>query len=541
MKTGLLSCLYLSLLACAAASETKIANAKIELRYSDGIVSIYTPGKQHPAATLRPALKGDGIRPIVVERRGYRILSLRGAASSIAFKLEGSNPAFTMSLNRGASPVELRWNAAAVVLPDPFAEDYILTPGTRERRLPPFLPLYIGLLGKGDATLSCLPVKAGSDAVLSADLQTLTLYQKNTEDYIFVLNSAPGAWTDTLLPSIPGKSRLVAEWSPPWPAVWQASLPVELDFIAPGDNSRSNWNIVTIAPDGNVRDPLPRMVMTDVPTRLTWLGGFEGTFRYPAEFVDGRLQLRHPIYGIDERIRHATAEPVFVYAWRRSRETPKEVRLPADFLVPWVAARQLWRTSNFGSYPTTCSTTANIEKIFYRDESQEKSGEIANLLNSMQFFVESIRGRIENARTWKTEMEQLAAHRLERCPRLAPAVEALHRTLSEIDRLYAASAERIKTPEEVIRLSDEAVRMAASDLEPEEKENRMKQLGRSIRYIGGGQDNLAAMMRHVGKCLRHQALTEYMNADIPEIRAFWRDVHFSTERMLQGYYGHDGK
>ena len=163
MKTGLLSCLYLSLLACAAASETKIANAKIELRYSDGIVSIYTPGKQHPAATLRPALKGDGIRPIVVERRGYRILSLRGAASSIAFKLEGSNPAFTMSLNRGASPVELRWNAAAVVLPDPFAEDYILTPGTRERRLPPFLPLYIGLLGKGDATLSCLPVKAGSD------------------------------------------------------------------------------------------------------------------------------------------------------------------------------------------------------------------------------------------------------------------------------------------------------------------------------------------------------------------------------------------
>ena len=66
-------------------------------------------------------------------------------------------------------------------------------------------------------------------------------------------------------------------------------------------------------------------------------------------------------------------------------------------------------------------------------------------------------------------------------------------------------------------------------------------MGRAIRTIGGGQDNLAAHMRHVGKCLRYQSLIAYGKSESVEARAFWQAIYEKTEWMLQGFYGHEGR
>ncbi len=182
-----------------------------------------------------------------------------------------------------------------------------------------------------------------------------------------------------------------------------------------------------------------------------------------------------------------------------------------------------------------------MEALFRKDEAKEKVGEIRNRLAAMQFFVESIRARVENARVNAQEIAAFADREVKAVPALAPEAAALKTTLAEVERLYEKALPRIQYPPEVIKMSAEMVALATSDMDDEEKEEKAKALGRAIRTIGGGQDNLAAHMRHVGKCLRFQALTAYGDATTQEARDFWAAVYDKTAWMLQAYYGHEGR
>lgn len=530
--------------AVLAGEETvTLSNNAIALKYADGAVKICAAGVEKPTAVFTPSFPaGAKIAATIVDRKSYKILSLRSGAKHVAFKLENRNdPAFTLALNGGVSPVVVTWNAQAVVIPDRFAEDQVVIPGVGTKYLPPCATLYLGLLDNGGATLACIPVKAGQAAELSGDLKTLKLNQRNTEDYIFVLNRAPGAWYKTRIPGKVGEVK-VLDWQRPYPALWRIAIPLDRDFIAPGDNSYVAWNIITVPPKkGRAQDNPGRGSIQDVNTRRFWLGGFEGTFRYPVEFLNGKAMLTHPDFGLKKRIVHATGRDAFIYTIRRNDLTSGTVKLPMDFLPPWEAGHDLFRTTNFGITPTTCATTHNFEKLFYHDEAREKRGEIVNSLRSMQFFVESMRSRVENARVWKRGVEEFADGEAKLNPKVAPAAAELKNTLAEIERLYAESLPRIQTPDVVEKLSAEVIELTSGKLDAEAMENRAKELGRAIRTIGGGQDNLAAFMRHVGKCVRYQALAGYLNAKEPAVRRFWGEIFVRTEPMLQGFYNHDGK
>ena len=189
---------------------------------------------------------------------------------------------------------------------------------------------------------------------------------------------------------------------------------------------------------------------------------------------------------------------------------------------------------------TTCNVTAMFEKIFYRDESDKKVAEIAAMLKSMQCFVENIRGRIDSGLEWREEMLKFSADMRRLHPSLAPDAAKLDAVVNEIERLYRLDSERIKTPADAEALGLEVLKLAASKLDAEEKEEKAKLLGRAIRTIGGSQDSLIAKFRHVGKCLRHVALTEYMTANTPEAREFWKEAYLRTDALLQGYFC-DGK
>ena len=98
---------------------------------------------------------------------------------------------------------------------------------------------------------------------------------------------------------------------------------------------------------------------------------------------------------------------------------------------------------------TTCNVTQLFEKIFYRDEAEQKVDEIAAMLKSMQCFVENIRGRIESGREWRDEMLKFSADMRKLHPELAPDADKLDAAVNEIDRQYQLNRERIKTPPEV--------------------------------------------------------------------------------------------
>ena len=118
-------------------------------------------------------------------------------ASGTLSSIKELPPRFSIAFCRNASPVTVQWNAAAVVIPDTFAEDEVLLPGGDSRALPPFVPLYLALQEGGNSTLACIPVKAKSPATISGDLKTLTLSLKNNEHYVFFLNTGRGFVSST--------------------------------------------------------------------------------------------------------------------------------------------------------------------------------------------------------------------------------------------------------------------------------------------------------------------------------------------------------
>lgn len=520
---------------------TVVTNGQITLEYANGVVTVTAPDLKAPAATITVGLKPETLKSstLVNPKRKFRLLSLRGPDGSIAFKLEGGNARFSISHRCGASPVTVNWNAAAVVVPDPFAEDEIVLPGKETRALPPFVPLYLALQEGGDSTLACIPVKAKSPAMISGDLKTLTLSLKNNEHYVFFLNTGKGAWHKTFLPAKPGEFKTVDDWQAPYKALWRAAVPLAEDFIAPGNGAWSVWNVVTVTDNPKKRPiDLPlRAVMTDQKTRNTWHGGFEGTYRYPAEFADGKLKLMHPRF--KNRIVHDTKRPVFIYSWQPGRNS---VVMPQKFLPPWVADKRLHISTNtgYGMKATTCNVTQTFEKIFYRDEAEKRVGEIAAMLKSMQCFVENIRGRIESGREWREEMLKFSADMRKLHPELAPDADKLDAAVNEIDRIYRTDRERIKTPLEVEAMGQQVLKLAVAKIDADEKEEQAKLLGRAIRSVGGTQDNMIAKFRHVGKCIRHIALVEYMAAKTPEAREFWKEAYLRTDALLQGYFC-DGK
>lgn len=520
---------------------TAISNGKLSLEYANGIVTVTSPDLKAPAATIRVNLKPETLKPstLVNPARKFHMLSLRGPDGSIIFKLEGRDARFTVSHAVNASPVVVTWNAAAVVVPDTFAEDEVLLPGRDARNLPPFVPLYLALQEGGNSTLACIPVKAKSPAVLSNDLRTLTLRLKNNEHCVFLLNTGKGAWHQTTLPAKPGEFKTVDDWKPPYKLQWQVALPLAEDFVPAGNGAWSIWNVITVTdnPKQRPRNLPVRAVMVDRKTRNTWHGGFEGTYRYPAEFADGKLKLMHQNF--KNRIVYDAKTPVFIYAWRPWSDP---VALPQRYLPPWVANQGLYGSTNtgYGMKATTCNVTQLFEKIFYRDEADKKVDEIAAMLKSMQCFVENIRGRIESGREWREEMLKFSADMRKLHPELAPDADKLDAAVNEIDRQYQLNRERIKTPPEVEAMGQEVLKLAVSKLDADEKEEKAKQLGRAIRTVGGTQDNMIARFRHIGKCIRHIAVVEYMTAKTPEAREFWKQAHFRTETLLQGYFC-DGK
>lgn len=524
-----------------SAGATAITNGRITLEYANGIVKVTSPELKAPAATIRINLKPETLKSstLVNPARKFHMLSLRGPDGSIAFKVEGRDARFSVSHAINASPLVVTWNASAVVVPDTFAEDEILLPSKDARNLPPFVPLYLALQEGGDSTLACIPVKAKSPAELSADLKTLTLRLKNNEHYIFFLNTGKGAWHRTTLPDKPGEFKTVDDWQAPYKLQWQVALPLAEDFVPAGNGAWSVWNVITVTdnPKQRPRNLPVRAVMVDRKTRNTWHGGFEGTYRYPAEFVDGKLKLMHQNF--KNRIVYDAKTPVFIYAWKPWSDP---VAVPQRYLPPWVANKGLYGSTNtgYGMKATTCNVTQLFEKIFYRDEAEQKVDEIAAMLKSMQCFVENIRGRIESGREWRLEMLEFSAAMRKLHPSLATDADKLDAAVNEIDRQYQLNRERIKTPPEVEVMGQEVLKLAVSKLDAEEKEEKAKQLGRAIRTVGGTQDNMIARFRHIGKCVRHIAVVEYTTAKTPEAREFWKEAYQRTEALLQGYFC-DGK
>lgn len=522
------------------AEELRLTNNLIELRVDNGRVELYAPGAPSPAAVFTPAFASGEVKAFVVDRRdrARKIVRLSTPDASLAIELPDKKPYIRLALNRNASPVKVTMPSGveAVVLPDNFGEDALLLPGAA-RCLPAFLPGYLMMLKDGSA-LTCLPINAHDDAILSQNLNTLTVSQKNTEDYIFVLNAGPDAWHKTTVPDL-GTQQTVADWKVPFPALWQVSFAVNPGFVPLGDGLRCNWNIASLDEQGKLTHVAPRFIVTQPQNCYGWLGGFEGNCRYPAVLhTDGALEITNPRFRDGSAQRYDQSQPLYIYAFY---STAYEQHVPANYMEPAMRNQRPFGSTSFATSPATCDVTADFEKIFRREQGAEKREEIIQMLAAMQCFVEGIRARLENGRAWAMDMNVFVAETIHNNPSLAEAGRQLDTMLGNFELRYQAALPRIQSTEKVQELSAQVIALTESKQDPEEIEEQAKKLGSAIRTIGGGQDNLVAEMHHFAKCIRQHAIYHYTLAQTSAEHKFWSEVYRRTEEVLQANFGHDGK
>lgn len=529
---------------CLSAADFTVNNSFLLLKAKEnGSVEVHCAKNRKLYAVIRPDFGKEKVTAHKVERKHLTLLLLRSGSERRSLVITLRKNSFSISLNRTGKPVDVEWNASCVILPDRATEDIVLEKGKKDLRLPGFVNFYVGLLGKGEGILTCIPVKNTADSILSADLKTLTLHQKNTQEHIFVLNSRKGAWHKLdRLPAAP-KGILVKDWIPPYPARWKALYPVGKSFLPSGDGLHIAWNVirVTTGKKNVIENSLPRMTMTNFQTRTTWNGGFEGTYRYPVEFIGNQLKMSVPKHRGD-RFSYDRNKPVYIYATHRLTYKAPAEHLPSDRFPRGRQPDNLAFTSNAAYIPTTCSSTEYFEKLFYRDEAKVKKAQLTERLWDMQCFVESIRSRVENARVWAKNLENYANIFVKQDPSLSSDAAILKGMLSDVEELYNAELSKMKQPQDVVKLSAQVIALVDNEkLDEEAKENQAKLLGRAIRTIGGTQDRMAGYMRNIGKNVRMRSVLNYIVSSTDAQRRFWKLVWQDTFEMLQGYYSHDGK
>ena len=88
---------------------------------------------------------------------------------------------------------------------------------------------------------------------------------------------------------------------------------------------------------------------------------------------------------------------------------------------------------------------------------------------------------------------------------------------------------------EILAIADDA------EMDAETKEDKVKELGRKIRTIGGTQDDLSATTRMRVRNLRRRATLLGMRTDDPELREFLWKIRKEAGENIRARMPHEGR
>lgn len=514
--------------AAAAGEVIEVSSRLLTLRWENDRMIVLTPKASAPTLTFSV---GGGFRAVPVHRNLPGIV-LRSGDRLVSFRLDRELPMVTVSTFANSPDVELRYDGNFLVLPDLDGDDLVREPAAAGSRVPGFRPLAMVLGEGGNSVLSVFTPPGAPDFRISGDFKTLTLPPSPGFARSFGLWKQPGVWHAARTPLNDIKVSEIPGWQPPAPALWQASLPLRQDYIPSGDGSRCNWNILTPDAKGRPRGLSPGGVFTNREQRQSWYSGYENIQRYPAELTaEGKLLLKFPGIRPEQRLKADPERPVLIYAWAPADNTPAALPLPLRFVgenqrAVYAPRRNPWAWF----FPATCGCTQRIEKIFYRGEAARELAKIDEELALMECFVRYVNSRIAHH-------DRILA-RISALPGLPPAVLA---AIADGKQLLDSRRPALAKLPQFFADSAAFAQLARTPGDPEELENRAKELGRKIRAYGGMQDSLAGRLRHAMKNIRRAALLEYMRAPAEADRQLLRQVYDLTGEALTLPSPYEGK
>lgn len=157
----------------------------------------------------------------------------------------------------------------------------------------------------------------------------------------------------------------------------------------------------------------------------------------------------------------------------------------------------------------------------------------------MEHFVLGIRSRMNEFLDWGKKTHIWLAKTKAAKPQLAALADEFDGYLAEFGRIYEKRKLDERTPPAARLLIDQVIALIDSNEEKEKKVEKIKQLGRDTRTIGGNQDSAIGEFRMFTKRLRHRAGIRMTEAKDDAAFEFARETRQRTMEMLHCAFGHE--
>ncbi len=350
------------------------------------------------------------------------------------------------------------------------------------------------------------------------------------------LLAAPGIWQQKNISELDAVKDVKFGRPVPFRALWRADLPRE-------DGLTDSWKLVIRQGESSWEGF--GVGFTKPKTRTVWTSA-RGTFAYPACLDGTTAFLRRSRFEDPPGLSYCSNGVALVYPFRRLDGSPEAARGVFDVLQealdgsPGEKRLDGWTIQRVPRdlYPATCAVTAEAESIFDAGEEKAKKKFLLERLDVMDRFVIGIRSRIDEYLAWRKQTEAwIAGVRTDR-PQLAPMADEFHGILARFDRRYADLKLDERTPAAAQALI-EKVKALIGSAAPDRAE-RIKQIGRDTRTVGGSQDHAIGDFRMLTKELRQRAGQRMLRAQSEMEFEFAREARTRTLEVLGCAFGHEG-
>ncbi len=469
-----------------------------------------------------------------------------GGGATISFLLKSGAPFVETTAGAGARGVLVESRSSYAILPDLYAGDLVLT--ARDAKLAscrfPSEHMLLHLTESRDAAVMCVWRSRDQGVTLRADgsgagrafIATEIEFGREPGVGVWVaVLAAPAIWHEAPISSLHPVKDTLLDWKVPFRALWRANLPRT-------DGLNDSWKCPLRTSKGDYED----IGFSLKKARTVWTSA-RGTFAYPPCIEGEKCYLRKTRFEAQPDIQYDDSRFAVIYPFRAIERGPAgtfgafdvlrealkgtpQASLHEDLQIKKVARDQ---------WPPTCSVTGEYEKIFDAGEERAKKKFLLGRLEEMNNFVIGIRSRMNEFLDWAKRTREFIAQAKAAKPPPATLAEEFDGILANFGKVYERRKLDERNPAAARVLIDKVVPLIDSDEDREKKVEKVKQLGRDTRTIGGNQDSALGEFRMFAKQLRQRAGIRMTEAPDDATFDFSRQVRQRTVEVLQCAFGHE--
>ena len=526
-----------------------LENGKIQLLIEKTGISIacFQKGNAQNIAELK--LKDLEITDVnKIDNQSVKLLCSR--QTDLILTIYEQSPYFEIAWNSpdaAVSVLSLFFQAEAVIIPDPYIDNYVFFPARQKEKEGFIFPGFhtaAFLLTGGNAMLACswLEAERISCGKLKTDDSCFNYYTimiKGKNKLQIGLPAAEGLWQ-----KIQRKPETIEfekqAWKAPFSASWQINYFQKNEFPHALFTDESY--------------PVPQYDQSVKSIRLysgisiqkpdIWQGYEQanGRFPYPVYLQGNDFYIRKMNYA-KQSIIFDQDYPQVVYALDAPAGSEGETLLPLPIRKKILSGEMISNMAIINIYQGSgiCSGTEKIEKIFKSGEQKAKQQEIESILEKMNIYQEHVHSRAREYLDWEVKISDWLGKNMNKNPGLIPVCQELKIVLDDIQDVWKTNSLIFKTPKDFAMEISKVNALLSSAESNEKQDEACAELGRILRTMGGKQHHTIGMFRKIMRAGRFLAVHSLLKTNDPALAELLSEFLAQGAPLLRYKHGEEGK